>query len=497
MTRKSAFVISVIVVVVAAAGTGALIWRSHQPSPSPPIASNGAAASIDSSTHSPTTPRGDITVDPRRQQLIGVRTVKASRENVSHAIRAVGIVRTDETRVVDVNAKVEGWVRDLAADYTGRLVRQGDLLLTLYSPDLLATEQEYLLALRTRDELQSSTMPEARAQADTLVLSARQRLSLWDLTPEDLRDLDERRQAKDAIAFRAPMTGVVVDKPVVKGAHVTPGQTLFKIADLSVVWIEADVYEQDAAAVKIGAPAAVTLEAYPGEHINGRVVYLSPFVDPQTRTTKARCEFPNPQGRLKPGMYASVEIQAPGIAGITLPTDAVLDTGREQIVFVAQGDGYFTPRAITIGRRVADRIEILKGVAEGESVAAGATFFLDSESQLRGGLQAYAPSTNTLVIALHTTPNPPKSGANDFEVTVTEVKGAAVDDAEVSLQLFMPAMPAMGMPAMKSDVKLSPTGNGRYRGAGQIPSSGQWDTTITVARGGQILGRSKTTLIAQ
>jgi RND family efflux transporter MFP subunit len=508
MRRQTLSILVVTLLVLAAGTTVVWRWRMHRVSTPDAHADMPAATTASQPPSAPTAiPRGDVSLDLRRQQLIGVRTVKATRGPLNHVIRAVGVVRADETRVVDVNVKLDGWIRELSADYTGRFVREGEGLFTLYSPDLLATEQEYVLALSTRDALQSSVMPDAKARADALVAAARQRLALWDLSPADLDRLAQNRQAGGTNVVHAPVTGYVTDKAIVKGAHVTAGQTLLKLADLSVVWVEADLYGQEAPLVQLNSRAAVTLDAYPGERISGRAIYLVPSVDEQTRTSRVRYAFPNPRGRLRPGMYATVEIEISGGVGVTLPLDAVLDSGREQIVFVAQGDGYFAPRAVKIGRRLGGVIEILEGLGEGEEVASGATFLLDSESQLRGALQGYSPTPSTsspapqpadrLQILLRTTPDPPTTGENQFEVSITNSTGGAVADADVSVQLFMPAMPTMNMPAMRNEVKLSPAGNGLYRGTGQIMMAGRWDATVTAFRAGLRLGSSQTTVVAR
>jgi RND family efflux transporter MFP subunit len=446
-----------------------------------------------------------VSIDPRRQQLIGVRTVVAKRADLATTIRAVGVVRYDETRLADVNVKVEGWIRDLYGDYTGQAIRKGQPLFTLYSPDLLNTENEYLLALKTRDQMQQSQIADARERADALVAAARQRLALWDLSPEQIAALEQRRTPETAVTFRSPVDGVVIEKQAVKGAHVMAGQMLYKVADLSVVWVEADVYEQEVPLVKVGGRAVVMLDAYPDEHFSGRVVYIYPYVDEKTRTNKVRYEFSNRGGRLKPGMFANVEMTAPAGVGVTVPTSAVLDSGQEQVVFVAKGDGHFEPRRVKIGRRLGADVQILDGVKEGESVATGATFFLDSESQLRASLQGYeqqptgtaAVPAQQLDITFRTVPDPPKSGENEFEATVKNPSGKPVDDAQVSVQFFMAAMPTMNMPAMRNEVKLSHAGGGIYRGTGQVMMAGRWDTTVTVSRGGQRIGVKQTTIVAR
>ena len=452
-----------------------------------------------------TTPRGDVTIDPRRQQLIGVKTVPVTRETVDQTVRAVGAVRYDETKQADVNVKVEGWIRDLYVDYTGQPIQRGQPLFTLYSPDLLNTQNEYLLALKTRDQMQQSTIADARERADALVASARQRLLAWDLPADDLRKLDETRQAVDAVVFRAPVSGFVIEKQALKGLHVMPGQSLYKVSDLSVVWVEADVYESELAAVRVGDAAAVMLDAYPGERFAGRAIYIYPYLDDKTRTNKVRVQLANRGGRLKPGMYATVELTSRGRSGLVVPTNAVLDSGTEQVVFVAQGDGLFQPRTVKIGRRLGDSTEILEGLKEGDQVATGAAFFLDSESQLRASLQGYEASAAPTGVAapavtqitFRTVPDPPKTGDNQLEATVKDAGGKPIDDAEVTVQFFMPAMPTMNMPAMRSDAKLAPAGGGVYRGSGQLLMAGRWEATVTVTRAGKRLGSTQLPLVTK
>jgi RND family efflux transporter MFP subunit len=499
MRRETVGVVVVVLVVAAVAG----LWvRGRGGAPTAPVPAVGPPPR-DSTT---STPRADVPIDPRRQQLIGVRVVAATREDLSTTIRAVGVVRSDEARQTDVNVKVDGWIRDLFVDFTGQAVRKGQPLFTLYSPDLLNTEQEYVLARKAREELRSSPIADARQRADALIDAARQRLALWDLTAEQLAALDQGGAPDAAVTFRSPVDGIVTEKAVLKGAHVNAGQMLYKIADFSVVWIEADVYEQEMPMVKTGGRAVVTLDAYPGERFNGRVIYISPSLDEKTRTNRVRYEFANRDGRLKPGMFANVEIAAPGGSGVTVPADAVLDSGSEQLVFVAKGEGIFEPRKVRLGRRLGARTQILDGVAPGDQVAMGATFFIDSESQLRASLQGFdaAPAVAApaapgaqLDIAFHAVPDPPKTGDNQFEVVVKDASGKPIADAEVSVQFFMPAMPTMGMPAMRNEVKLPPAGNGVYRGSGQVLMSGRWEATVTVMRGGQRLGNKQLPVVTQ
>jgi Cu(I)/Ag(I) efflux system membrane fusion protein/cobalt-zinc-cadmium efflux system membrane fusion protein len=405
-----------------------------------------------------------------------------------------------------VNVKVDGYIRDLYVDYTGQPVRKGQPLFSLYSPELLTTENEYLLALKTRDQLQQSQIADARERADALVNAARQRLSLWDLPPEDITALEQTREPRTAVVFRSPAAGFVAEKTAVAGMHVTPGQSLYKVADVSVVWVEADIYESEMPLIRVGQAATVTLDAYPNERYVGRVVYIYPYVDEKTRTNKVRYEFANRAGRLKPGMFANVDIDVARGDAIVVRANAVLDSGKEQIVFVAQGDGHFEPRHVKAGRRAGDDIEILEGLKEGEQVASAAAFFIDSESQLRGALQGYEPAQGAasavatqsqLAITFHSNPDPPKLGENQFEVSVNDAAGKPVDDADVSVQFFMAAMPTRNMPAMRNDVKLNPAGGGAYKGTGEIMMAGRWNVTVSVKQAGKEIAAKTLTLSAK
>ena len=473
------------------------------PAPAQPV-----VEANDSSGSPGTVPRGEVSIDSQRQQLIGVRLAPVTRAPIVSTVRTTGVVRYDETRLADVNVKLEGWIRELHVDYTGQFIQKGQPLFALYSPDLLTTQQEYLLALETRDRVKESAIADAREYADRVVEAARQRLTLWDLPPEEIATLDDTGRAPGAVTFRAPVSGFVIEKHALRGMHVTAGQTLYKVADLSVVWVEADLYEQEMATARVGQRATVTLDAYPGESFTGRAIYIHPFVEENTRTVKVRFQFANPRGRLKPGMYAHVELQGADGMGLTVPTNALLDSGAQQLVFVAQGDGYFTPRSVKVGRRLTERVEILDGLKEGEQVATGATFFLDSESQLRAGLQNYeapptaddAPPTRggpALDIVFRSQPDPPRTGESLFEVAVKNPSGQPVTDADVSVQLFMPAMPTMNMPAMRNETKLPHVGAGVYRGTGQVMMGGRWDATVTVSKGGQQIGRKQFAVVAR
>lgn len=453
--------------------------------------------------------RGDVTIDPRRQQLLGMHTATVQRRSLSRTIRTVGVVRADERRLVDVNVRVDGWIRDLQADYTGRFVRQGDPLFTLYSSDLAATESEYLLALRARQEIADSTVPDAREYADRLVSSARVRLERWNVDASHIEGVRERGEAQGTMVFRSPASGFVVEKQAVQGMHVQAGQSLYRIADLSVVWIDASVYESDLPFVRVGQRATASFDAYPGSSISSGVIYIAPGLDDATRTAQVRFELPNAQGRIKLGMYATITLEAPAQNALTVPPDATLDSGTQQFVFVARGEGRYEPRAVKTGVRTADAVQILTGVSEGEQVASSALFLIDSESQLRAALRGFEAVTPTpsssragvpaaaAQLDFRTIPDPPQTGENTFEVTVKDAQSKSIDDANVRVTLFMPAMPSMNMPAIRHQASLQRAGSGIYRGTGEIMTPGRWEVTVTATRGGQTLGSRELAIVAR
>jgi Cu(I)/Ag(I) efflux system membrane fusion protein len=341
MTRLRALVITTLALLLVVAGAVVYIYIFRDDLASASGLRAPAVATTARSDPSPTagqtsaTPRGDVAIDARRQQLIGVRTAPVRRTMIAPEVRTTGTVRADETRQVDVNVKLDGWIRDLYVDYTGQPVRRGERLFTLYSPDVLATQNEFILALKSRDQLQQSEVADARQYADRLVDAARQRLALWDISPSEIATVERTREPVPAVTFTAPANGFVVEKTAVRGMHVMPGQTLYKLADLSTVWVEADVYEQEMSFVRVGDRSTVTLDAYPGRAFSGRAIYVYPTIEEQSRTVKVRFQFNNSEGLLKPGMFANVDLRGAEHPGLTIPANAVLDSGTQQLVFVA------------------------------------------------------------------------------------------------------------------------------------------------------------------
>jgi Cu(I)/Ag(I) efflux system membrane fusion protein len=326
---------------------------------------------------------GTVQISPERQQLIGVKIGVVEMRPLEKVIRTVGRVDYDEKRIVTVSPKIGGWIEDLYVDFTGRFVKQGDPLLTIYSPELVSTQEEYLLALRAKKSLVKSPFPEVASSGDSLAESAKRRLKLWDISDDQIKALEESGQAKKTLTLYSPFSGFVLEKSAYKGMNVIPGIALYKLADLSVVWLLADIYEYELPFVRLGQQASIQLSYLPGETFTGRAVYIYPSLNPETRTAKVRFEFPNPHEKLKPEMYANVEIRVGLGKKLVVPDGAIIDTGLRQVAIVDKGNGYFAPREVKVGSKVEGYYEVVNGLKAGERVVTSATFLVDSESNLK------------------------------------------------------------------------------------------------------------------
>ena len=326
---------------------------------------------------------GTVQITPDRQQLIGVKIGAVEMKPLEKIIRTVGRVDYDERKVVTVSPKIGGWIEDLYVDFTGRYVKQGEPLLTIYSPELVSTQEEYLIALRARKDLVKSPFSEVVASGNSLAESAKRRLKLWDISDDQIKALEESGQAKKTLTLYSHFSGFVLEKMAYKGMSVMPGMALFKLADLSAVWLYADIYEYELPFIRLGQQASVQLSYLPGEIFMGKAIYISPSLNPETRTAKVRFEFPNPHGKLKPEMYANVEIKVHLGMKLVVPEGAIIDTGIRQMTIVDKGNGYFEPREVKVGAKVDEHYEVVKGLKQGERVVTSANFLIDSESKLK------------------------------------------------------------------------------------------------------------------
>ena len=325
-----------------------------------------------------------VVIDPARQQLIGLRTAEVTAGPVGGAWRTTGRVAMDETRVRHVNVKVPGFVEHVHVDFVGKAVRQGDPLFSIYSPELLAAQEEYLLALRTRGALPArGTLGH---DGEDLVKSARKKHALWDIPDSELERVERTGEARKNLTFYSPASGVVTKKDVVQGMKLDAGAMPYEIVDLSTVWVLADVYESELQFVRDGMPASLTLKAFPNREFKGKVLFIDPVLDPQTRTVKVRLAFANPKGELRPEMFGEVVLHGTPREGLRIPQDAIIDSGTEKIVFVALGDGKFQPRRVQPGDASGNAVEILAGLNLGDQVVTRANFLIDSESRLRASL---------------------------------------------------------------------------------------------------------------
>jgi len=342
----------------------------------------GAMAEMENMPGMSAAPSAAVAVSAVARQLIGVRSAPAAYATLMQEIRAVGTVGYDERGFTQVTLKTSGWVREVFVDSIGRPVRKGEPLFTLYSPDLLATQDEYLLALKTQAQLAASPLGEAKANAASLVASTRDRLRLWGVTDEQIAALERRGKAEPILTVYAPSTGIVLKREAVPGKYVEPGTTLYEVADLSTVWISADIYESEVVAVTLNQPASVTFAAYPGETFPGTVSYVYPTLNTEARTVRVRVDLPNPGLRLKPGMFGTVTLQTDAARTLVVPKEAVLDTGLRQLVFLDRGEGAYMPYPVKLGRRSQDSVEVLEGLKEGDRIVTSANFLLDAESKL-------------------------------------------------------------------------------------------------------------------
>ncbi|HJV76359.1 MAG TPA: efflux RND transporter periplasmic adaptor subunit [Noviherbaspirillum sp.] len=330
-----------------------------------------------------------IRISTNKVQKLGVRTEKASVKSIGKSVRAAGRIAPDERRTFVIAPKFEGYVERLQVSATGQAVSKGQPLFEVYSPELVSAQREYAIAAQGLQSLKGAGS-EAQDGMKQLADSALMRLRNWDISTEQIRALAKSGDAKRTMTFRSPVAGVVTEKKAVQGMRFMPGETLYQVADLSSVWVLADVFEQDIGMVKNGATAKVKINAYPDKDFEGKVTYIYPTLAAETRTVQVRIELPNPGQQLKPGMFANVEMAgAARNSAVTVPLSAVIDSGKRSIVLVQAGEGRFEPRDVKLGMRSDNDVEVLKGVKEGEDVVVAANFLIDAESNLKAAVGGF------------------------------------------------------------------------------------------------------------
>jgi RND family efflux transporter MFP subunit len=378
---KRKWLVLLTVLILVAASISIFFYLRNRPKPVP------TPTSVDLPTQTSATtsemPETAFKISPEKQQLIGVQYSTVEYQSISKSLRAVGKVAFDETKMSRINPKIEGWIENVYVDFTGKLVRKGQPMLSIYSPDLVSTQEEYLLAIKGRRQLGESPFPEAVNFSESLVRSARRRLELWDISEAQIRELEKRGTPTRTMTLYAPTSGFVTTRNAFPRQRVTPETELYAIADLSKVWVIADIYEFEAADIKLGQPATVTISSYPGRAFSGKITNILPQVDNATRTLKVRVELANKNFALKPDMYADVFLSISYGTRLVVPQEAVMDSGSEQLVYVSLNDGYFEPRKVQVGAKVDNKFIVLAGLNEGERVVTSGNFLVDSESKLK------------------------------------------------------------------------------------------------------------------
>jgi Cu(I)/Ag(I) efflux system membrane fusion protein/cobalt-zinc-cadmium efflux system membrane fusion protein len=440
-----------------------------------------------------------IRITPERRQLIGLKFATVVRKDVSDRLETTGSIEADERLQGYVQTRFAGWIERVFANTTYQYVHRGQPLFTIYSPDLMSTESEYLLAIEARKRVTDSTVADVTDDASSLVDSAAERLKLWGVSPREIARLERERTVRRAVEIDSPMSGYIVERNALPNMYVQPDTRLFTITDLSKVWIYAAVFQDEIGKVRPGDPATVSVDSYPGTSFDGRVDFIQPQIDPMTRTAKVRCEFSNPKGQLLPGMFAHVALDLPMGEQTVIPDTAVLRTGTHNVAFIDRGDGYLTPAEIELGQHVGNEFIVLKGLAPGQQIVSSANFLIDSESQLQAAAGAFVPpppgvGANAAGPAVETTPqasiyftcdpNPMVRGHNKVIVTVRDSKGSPITGVQVTVSFYMAAMPAMGMAALHAQGTAVDQGNGSYSANIELPGGGTWSLTITASKQG-------------
>jgi Cu(I)/Ag(I) efflux system membrane fusion protein/cobalt-zinc-cadmium efflux system membrane fusion protein len=451
-----------------------------------------------------------VTLSPQRMQSVGVKTGVVEYRAIHDEIRTVGNVEVDETRLSDVQVRFVGWVQKVFADETYQQVRKGQPLLTIYSPDLVTTEQEYLLDKQNGNLLATSTVPGVASGAASLLSAAAERLKQWEIPDREVTALEKTGTVKRELEIDSPVSGFIVDRKALPNMYVQPGTKLYSVADLSTVWVYAQVFQNDLGRVKVGDPASITVDSYPERTFPGHVSFIWPEVEQATRTARVRLEIPNPGMKLSLGMFVNVGIDLPMGRQLAIPASGIYQTGTRQIAFVDRGDGYFEPREIQTGPQAGDDIVVSKGLKAGERIATSANFLIDSESQLQAALGSFSPpppgagaaaSMNApqaqATIEFSSNPATPHKGSNTFRVKLTDANHVPIAGAQVTVTFFMAAMPAMGMAAMRTVSTLSDKGGDMYEGPGQLQSGGTWQVTIVATKNGQTLAQKQFNVTAE
>jgi RND family efflux transporter MFP subunit len=517
---RRAFLVALIAL-IAVAGFAAWLWwrspfnpmaRGSQPTVAASVGSETSqaiteptASAADATAPQSDTPLAPIQLSPQRMQSIGVKVGTVESKVMSDEIRSYGNVQPNERRFAYVQTRFAGWIRKIYADATGDFIAKGQPLFTIYSPDLVASEREYLLAKKSAAALQQSAVSGVADGAASLITAAKARLQQFDIPESDIAKLDDTGEPITDLTVNSPVAGYITEKNALPNMNVQPDTKLYTIADLSEIWVFAQIFQNDAGKIKPGDPAEVTLDAYPGQVFRGKVDYLLPQLDMATRTLPVRLVFANPGLKLRPGMYVNVSMKLPLGQRLIVPDSAVFHSGTKNLIFTYAGEGNIEPHEVELGPHVGDQFVISKGVKAGDQIVTSANFLIDSEAQLQAAAGAFmppppgagqaaamnVPAQTQATVELTTLPSPPQKGANTVRVKLADTAGKPIAGAQVNVTFFMAAMPAMGMAAMKTVVQASDKGGGMYEGNGALGSGGTWQVTITAQQNGQTIANKQ------
>jgi Cu(I)/Ag(I) efflux system membrane fusion protein len=477
--------------------------------PATPTTPEKSQTMMDSGTE----PGSTVELSGEEQKAAGIQISEARRQRLATEVSAFGRVEDPESRLSTISARVAGRIDKLYLQYTGQNVQRGQSIAEIYSPELLSASEEYKLALDSRSQLKAGAEPDAIRAADDLVSASRRRLELWGLAPKQIEEVAAGRVNPDIVVY-STTSGTVVERKVTQGQYVNAGDVLYSVADLSTVWVKADVYESDLPQIRAGQPVEITSDALSGKTIHGNVEFIEPQASVETRTVPVHVHVANPGMRLRPGMFVRAVFAVRQEDALVIPRSAVLDTGTRKLVYIAKSDGVFEAREVQTGTPNSDWFPVISGIKPGERVVTNGNFLIDSQTRLTGGMtglfggsqefgdhQALGggtpePSPKNAKLTYRTDPDPVRgAAATKFYVQLTDADGKPIPDAKVTVTLVMPAMPAMNMPEMRAAVDLSWNGK-EYGGTVNIPMAGSWNTTIEATRNGQLLASEHARLTA-
>lgn len=514
--QKSILVATVVWAVVATGVSIVALRHNQLKSPvaflsTPPIVAasiTSAATSPSASMHHPMdAPLSPVQLTAEQMRNIGMTTGTAEYKDLSDDLRATGSVAINDSLLSYVQVRFSGSIHKVFANATYRYVRKGDPLFTIYSPELVATQQEYLLANDNQRALSSSSIREVAAGAKSLSVAAEHRLAQWDIPASEIAELKRTGKVVTDLTIQSPASGYITERNALPNMYAEPGTRLYTIADLSRVWVNAQVYQCDVGRLKPGDQSLVTVDAYPQKTFRGRVEEVLPQVDPTTRTVQVRLSIDNPDLSLKPGMFVNVNLKSMLGRRLVVPASSVLQTGLKQVVFLDKGNGRIEPKEVVLGPQIDGNFVILKGLEAHQPIVTSANFLIDSESQMQAASGAATPaaqnadaasaSGQSIRIAFTSNPDPPHKGNNSLHVKIADSDGAAVTGAQVVVAFHMAAMPTMDMAAMNEAATLNEKSAGAYEGQLELPCGGTWQMTIGVKQKGQLVATRKFSINAK